>query len=317
MKKAIFLQLLALAYSAAVCSKYSCKPASMKFRYEQCIYPATNHFYLNKCSNSRIPFCQPSASSQNITCAPTIPESTYKVYYPGEPCTMDSNCLNGVCQSGVCNSLTWNEQCFSNADCNPGFYCNNKRCDFQIKEGFTGCTTDESCVNNCGCNKGTNNNKCIKYLSLLPNTEVLECANNYNPLCTTTMCGEKNGKYYCSQSVSSKTLPLKCTDKANCTSTVDSFLGKSLLSECECGNNPNGDMYCGLFPGDDIFSQYLTYLTQWYTSEELKLCHTDRRTSPTCMYAYWDYSSTVNLLYYKNYKIYNAIFKREEGFSLH
>ncbi|CAG9327172.1 unnamed protein product [Blepharisma stoltei] len=298
----VFLFLISYS-SALTCPSYSCKTQAYSFQPQQCIYYQSNHYYLNPCQSKVVPFCQPTLGLSNITCVNTPKPQLIGISLPGEMCTNDLSCDSGVCDNGICNSLNYLGNCTIHDECNPGLYCSAGMCIFQLQVGQQGCTSDYMCINSAGCLLNTNGvGVCKPYYSIAAGTQIPSCTNNVNLLCSSGLCGTKAGVAYCAQSVASSTaLPMACQTNADCVSKADSSLGITFNSVCQCSYSPKGTAYCGLFPGDSAYAQYITSLKAWYTSNYPGLCNTVRRSHPQCIKTYLSAQNANQLILSQNY----------------
>ncbi|CAG9314693.1 unnamed protein product [Blepharisma stoltei] len=310
----VFVGLLAtLAYgelSATGCEMFNCKLPSQKFGSNTCVYfnQKTNTYYVQPCSGDN--YC-PALHNSNSTCQA---EQNFTAQgWPGEKCTTASDCNAYAykgCVGGICTGAAKGGGCQDSNSCNPGLYCSKRFCVSQLQVGQSGCNSDFDCVNGAGCNFTGNaaTSTCVAYLSIQPHAPVAQCQINQNRLCSSLTCAQLNGANYCTNPLKSYAfIPMACDDNSECTSSNDPFFGNNfdLSSSCDCALNPNGNRYCGLFPGDAPGQSYLSQLALWYQSNEMNNCNTFRRHSDGCMNSWWDAKDMAFYNYYNlNYKMY-------------
>lgn len=105
--------------------------------------------------------------------------------YPGEMCTVTSDCLYGNCMSGHCNATMSGGKCAGPEECNPGLYCDASRtCQQLLAIGSANCTDDWDCKDSI-----CNSKKCTEYLSLAVGELVDVCDDDgLNPTCESATC---------------------------------------------------------------------------------------------------------------------------------
>ncbi|CAG9333381.1 unnamed protein product [Blepharisma stoltei] len=294
-----------LEESSITCPSYTCQGSDQKFGDGTCIYysSAASTYYVSSCSSTQTPYCPPSVG-QNSTCTYT-PSSTPTTKWPGERCSDSSPCSSYAitgCVSEVCRGSGYNSQCYANDNCNPGYYCANNRCIAQIEIGKPGCINDYQCVNNAGCDVSSSalSGICVEYFSVADYSEVKNCNGYTNLLCKSSLCGIDGEKKACiSQLASQKDTPMACTSNNNCTSKIDSNYGSIMLfSTCSCGYNSKAEAYCGLFPGDSVYSRYLEYARQYVKNIAIQYCNTNRRFNVECMKDWWGIKEASTFNYY-------------------
>lgn len=76
---------------------------------------------------------------------------------------------------------------------------------------------------------------------------------------------------------------------------------EKVYSNCSCGYANNGNAYCELLPGDDIYGAYRDIVMKWVQTKLAMNCHTLRRYSFECLerYAEADVYYTMVYYYYK------------------
>ena len=282
------------------CPKYSCKPKSMKFSQDTCIYYADDQYYLNTCS-SPLWYCLPNHSKLNSTCSTPPPDPKPSLAYPGEPCKKDSDCMYPQCTNKVCVGKRWLEPCKENYECDVGLYCDDNDICWVQKGKDSRCKSDYDCQNNMGCNIFYLDDPgyCNEYYSLKSKQWVFNCQNYESNFCESGNCGGPGGKGVCIDGIKPRYLDPKCNQDEDCPG--ESF-GWQFFSTCECGYNGDGQKYCKAFLGDYLGKLYLDSIKAWYGSAEIKKCHTDRRMSEECMGNWEGYKDYLEKLYrWKNY----------------
>lgn len=295
----VLLFLLSASNAALNCPKYQCKHDDLGFYLQQCLYFQQQTYYVQPCSSKVVSYCQPTSAFSNITCTQP-PKLPFKgIAWPGESCFNDTSCAYGVCDNAICNSANFNNSCSVDDQCNPGLYCFSGICSFQLQIGQLGCTSDTDCTNNAGCLMNSNGvGTCTPYYSIPAGTLIPGCNNNVNTMCESGLCGSKNGQNYCAQSVSSaKALPYSCMQDTDCTSNPDTFLSMTFTSKCQCSYSPTGQSFCGLFPGDAPYQNYINSLKTWFNSTYVLQCNANRRTNPSCIHTYMDTQEAIALNY--------------------
>ncbi|CAG9329269.1 unnamed protein product [Blepharisma stoltei] len=292
--RSIFSIFFSLAVYSLDCYKFNCKSSDMLFVNETCIFyePTQGKYWLNECP--KYFYCPIPAPIQEInsTCQYIPKPSSY--LWPGEPCTSNSSCITNACIDSICIGNTAGESCKSDGDCNPGLFCNSEKCTQQINTGSYGCSRDEDCVNSSFCNFTGNpaTSICVLGYSLASSQAIANCENGVSNLCQNIACIGGNNPV-CNVKLSSQLLPKACQSSNDC--QIDGNLSEYLPS-CECAFNPNGKAYCGLYPGDKLYQQYLIMLQDWIKSDIINKCNTERRGISPCMQAY--YPNYLKLAYY-------------------
>lgn len=297
----LLVVLLSTAYSLT-CYKYECADLDGS----TCISYANNTYYLDPCSSSN-EYCSPSSpgTSDSVSCTKITP-STQPSSYPGEPCSQSTDCVYGACVAKEC--YTASLACTSDAECNPGNYCNNTNsCSAQVALNSTGCTSEASCVNNAFCDYNSTQSKCLAYYSLPAYTPVAYCPNGVNSACESGYCAldAEASQYLCTPTLTNFwRLPAACSESDNCRSVnlpANFSSSDSISTECVCGYNPLANAYCGLFNGDAPALSYFTQLKAWLKTSSIKECNTARRFSQACYEAFWDQSNADKLTLYGTY----------------
>ena len=90
-----------------------------------------------KCSSSSLTYLNISSCLPEETCDYQILENVQKCVpapptrYSGDFCSIDEECISGVCDLGVCYSNNLLESCEDTKDCNIGLYCDGLVCQNQ------------------------------------------------------------------------------------------------------------------------------------------------------------------------------------------
>ncbi|CAG9328665.1 unnamed protein product [Blepharisma stoltei] len=300
--------------ASAQCNIYQCKPQKVEFEPDQCIFNFTaTTYYLSLCPEDQ--YCPPITSPGNSSCE-AIPNTPQQAW-PGETCNVNITCAFGTCQNKFCQGKTVGTACTQTGECNPGLYCSTttNKCATQITIGGNGCHNDYECVNNAGCNiTGDGTGQCVGYLSVEVDDEIAQCANHYNLLCESTLCGTINGTNVCGSSVASASIiPMMCTSDGDCFSEGDPALGIGYGSSCQCSYGFQGIKYCGLFPGDPIASNYFELLKAWYSNANVTLCNSLRRDNPACVKSHWSTKHALEYTYFRLwYQMYSQIQDNDE-----
>ena len=282
---------LGLLQGVASCSMYSCKPSNMIFSEGTCIYPSGTSYFLSACSNSEV--C-PVESVKNSTCIAPTP-TPQQPSWPGEYCISTQDCEYGNCIDKVCIGKHWLESCNSTSECHVGLFCLNSTC-WPQREEFQACQQDTDCKNNMGCyiRRIGRDGYCLTYYSLSQPQWVYNCQGQYSSFCESGNCGGSGVKGICIDGIKPKYLQPKCSVNSDC---IGESFGWEFYSTCQCGYNSKGTKYCQPFLGDYIGKQYLQQLKDWYNSDTVNGCHTERRIAPQCMINWANYKSYLNSMY--------------------
>ena len=108
-----------------LCPKYECYDFESQIS-DQCINQVGAFYQLSLCNDEYFSYCSPNYEDTFCDLPPTTPD--INTAYPGEPCTYDRNCLNGICESGVCQGQPFNSLCDSDEECGVGLFCNFTNC---------------------------------------------------------------------------------------------------------------------------------------------------------------------------------------------
>jgi hypothetical protein len=127
---------------------------------------------------------------------------------------------------------------------------------------------------------------------------VSPCQDTYNNLCASGRCASNDDEHFYCINPTSTEMPKICSLNSDCVSAVDPQLNVTVNSICSCSYGSKGYAYCGLFPGDSEWQQYLKYLEKWYEYPEINRCNTLRRTAINCLEEYTSEDFYVKYTYY-------------------
>ncbi|CAG9326019.1 unnamed protein product [Blepharisma stoltei] len=323
-----FLLHFALLYlpvlSSNLCPSYICKPPSMAFTANTCLYnnKEASTSYARECPDNKL--CVYADESNNKTCTDAV--LSFGQSFVGEKCKTNADCYNGFsasnCANGICQGYSASHFCTSLYQCMPGNSCIKGICSPQIEIGQKGCSSDYDCVQNGACNVTSElpeTNTCYEVFSFDPHSPVGYCYNQQSMLCKYTTCAQNgaDGNYYCTslQVSDSKPASLCSSDQSDCTSKPDNFFNPPYVANqyCACGYNSEGNAYCNLFIGDGPGLSLLSIRAKWYSSEAILKCNTGRREELNCIKDYWD-ENNFNAYYYWTvyFQEYNYIIGSEK-----
>ena len=206
--------------------------------------------------------------------------------YPGEKCTIDSECVYPLnnpssqfhkCEDGYCNGIKEEGICEDNSWCLVGYYCDKfeGKCKAQLSKGEK-CSESKDCKNNLVCIK----NKCGDLFSLNDGEAVPE---NETPEFQKMFC--KNGEVIDNTCVSFNDLDgtkvndneyKKCDFNTFCEYKVnglESFRKKYV--RCGCGYNEQGQGYCPHY--HDYSKADWDYYRNLIKDKSDNGCHTETR----------------------------------------
>lgn len=279
------------------CDSYLCN-TGQPILPETCVYYQDSVFYLKPCGSIQgLSYCPPITHHGNSSCIP-LPPSTFHTAWPGEPCSSNSTCAYGYCNSNnICQGLQTTESCTISDQCEPGLMCGPAgTCTVLLIDGFnypegSGCTSDYDCPNNSGCE----NSVCYRYFTREV-AQYVNCTSTENWLCESLLCTNN----ICVDFITSdEPLPNECYSNLDCTSSVYNTQPDPVIfySDCECGFNPYALSFCSQFPGDPLGQSFLQILKKWIHSEEINECHSVRRLSMNCMKHYWSQENYLEYAY--------------------
>ena len=253
------------------CPTYSC--ASLPVG--ECVqYNATNNSYnLHSCLAGQ--FCPVALDSESNENCLTLPPSSQSFGYPGDTCTKNSDCsgLAQNCTKGICYGFGVDHSCSDQPDCGVGLMCENVgtngTCQFQIPPGKA-CKTwvyDMNCINGDVCN----NEVCVPMYSQ-PNGAIVStdygvesCASGFYE----SFIGFPEEGMCAPAPVSPVAeFPIPCQPGTPCYSADGRW-----SIPCQCGVNAQGSAFCPVFPGDDLYQNFLTLMKQYVNQSNPALCH--------------------------------------------
>ena len=265
--------------SAATCEPYLCSASALP--QGQCNYYKSGVNQLQVCPAGS--FCPWALSTySNTTC---VQGSTTIGYggVPGDTCSSNSDCQGkSTCNGqGICQGLKTGAFCDDQPDCDVGYACHNVQmaATCQPLNSLGQACGDALTMNLCQNTLACNYNKCVSLFSKINgalvdyNVAGLVCASGFFE-----RTGEKGGAVCAAAPLSPRlNLPISCTAGSSCRSRDGRY-----STPCQCGFNGNGQGYCPLFPGDDMYQQYLTALKTYMTDSGLNNCHYLDIGMPTC-----------------------------------
>lgn len=230
-------------------------------------------------------------------------------HYAGQSCEKNSDCFEGlVCISNICKErYNDSNSCFSSDNCELGKSCilnnsNKRTCEVQKSEG-QGCSDDQECENNMGCNFG----KCVKYFSLRLNEKIKSDRNVFS-FCET-------GEQYNNICIETKLINEECNEKEPyCMYEVNGDPTNiiKIAERCSCGFNKEQKMYCEKGSSHPDKKQYIEF--QKEILQNSQNCHASERISckSSYNYKYDDYGVSDKLNYYQYLALYSHLFKNSE-----
>lgn len=214
-------------------------------------------------------YCEYNTTSQMKYC-----DISPSNLYPGDLCSLDSQCLSGQCNSGLCEGPSYQQPCSLTIGCQPGFYCDGRVCLNQIKPDGQ-CDEDFQCINSAFCNLGI----CTLYWSLVNGDEVRRPVNGLSIGCKTGAAVENDEGWICTGTDSSDEIGSTCNSGSTCYSK-----NKDFSQACVCGHNELGASYCPLFPGDPQVQSAISDSQILFQNNSI--CNTYSRFSLNCFLAY-------------------------------
>lgn len=286
-------------FRALTCDKYACANDTQVLDSDQCVYYSDDTHFIKPCnSSSQIPYCDPN-SGGNVTCGATPDPGVVYNSFPGEECRDAADCeFAKNCTAGICIGALEGDECRENEQCNPGLRCNSqsKQCETLLAANSVGCSTDEDCIQDAGCNiTDSGQGICLPYFSVGLGEIVSNCDENYeiSDLCETGWCVKSGFLVTHGQCVdapiSNQVAPAICTADSDCTGSSTSSVYEGT---CGCGFNPYGNAYCSVFPGDPAGLNYLNAIKYFVNNGNLQKCNTARRFSESC----WKVGNTAEYI---------------------
>ncbi len=247
-----FLLLFAICAVCQQCPKYVCNSelptGTCLLKREQW---GSLIFELNQCELGQV--CDIYDMDLEAKCSSNY---SHPLKYPGEVCTVDSECTSSVCNNStkICTGRREKEACQTDIDCHAGMYCSPapaKICLQTRKEGEK-CSLHERCAPYLVCSRG----ECVLQASLENGADA-----DVPAACKSFFIN--NGK--CSAGPSLKRLPddptegpIPCHDN-RC--VYISAVGQTEFSEpCQCGHLESGEPLCAPGVGDFSFEDYSEFI---------------------------------------------------------
>lgn len=302
-KMSVFLLLFIPCSLSLNCTEISCRSFFDPFNPSQCMKselgPNGIEISLEICNDPFYSYCPQDYG--NNTCQLPPQQPIVDISAPGEPCNLDINCIDGICQDNFCQALfASGSPCQRHTQCQVGFYCNGT-CKPQMPINSM-CTEDIMCVNNCGCSGGL----CVNYFSIDALIKVQTCSNGENFLCISGACIEYNGDFICLPQSKLNETSLFCYFGTECAAELKP--GVNFYTKCSCSQNGYASLMCSLAPGDQIYMEYTNALKSWVNSTMIGKCHTTRRTNLQCIKAYWGWADYITLAYFQSYALNYTMF---------
>ena len=206
--------------------------------------------------------------------------------YPGEQCTIDSECVYPLnnpssqfhkCENGRCTGMEYDGICEDNSWCLAGYFCDkfSGKCKEQKSKGEK-CSETKECQNHLICLES----QCDKNLFSLDNGQKVPQYENIEIQKKFCKSGEVMDNTCVSYNDIDKTLDndnyLKCSFGTVCKYKVVGLSeNKEIGIKCPCGYNSEGQGYCPHFHDywKDEREEYQDILKDNYDNE----CHTENR----------------------------------------
>lgn len=172
----------------------------------------------------------------------------------------------------------FDSQCITTDECTPGSYCETGKTPRVCTKGlsnYAACTSDEQCLGGAFCHTyADKTSKCIPFYSLSPNSYVKSCASKgYNyPGCKSGICFASNqDDGVCIDKVAVVN-DKPCARGNECLTNADPLVGSPLYTSCRCSGNSEGQAFCDRAPGNAEVDDYMNYVTQWASSDDIFGC---------------------------------------------
>lgn len=276
------------------CPKFQCKPRSMHFDTDTCIYKSHDTNYIHPCSSGQ--YCNATFTETNSTCvSPPIEEG---ISYPGEHCQTNDTCKFGYCLDSICRGKHWLETCTSTDECNAGLFCRKSTC-WPLLTEAEACISDNECQNHLGCYKRPWEDKgeCVPYFIVDSGYRTYDCINYTSRFCKSMTCMSPGGtgKGLCIDPPhSSKHLLDSCEKNSDCYAESKNY---EFFSKCRCGLNSESQKYCSPFLGDESGQALTQLIKQWYSSDTIHTCHSTRTESQLCIRKWDKYNEFISSYY--------------------
>ena len=254
----------------------------------QCILIEDNISYFQKCKNLN-DICDTISLDPTIDSFCSDKKKQNPLFYPGEPCLNNSECITNSCIDNKCYGKKLNEECNNTYECYYGYTCklkennnnninNEKICQIPSKENEN-CSLDTDCELNYGCY----NNKCTSYYSLSNGIAIDKYYNKSN----LNLC--KSGFIDIDNKCKSFTLINEeniCDYNNNnsCIYSINDGLEEieiSLPENCLCGYNKNGNKYCKLGTSNYNYTIFINYVINY--RKDNNNCHLNERSLNPCV----------------------------------
>ena len=148
--------------------------------------------------------------------------------YSGNHCDSKTECLYGTCVNSVCK--TKNDTCEIDFECDPGYYCFEKKCKELINHNG-----DCDSLNPCKVNLVCANGHCVKYGSIInkdKSTAPAACKSFYTI----------DGRCQEGPKLNNPNNGNKCPNSGVCSYTLGD--NKDYQEPCKCGVTDKGFSYC-------------------------------------------------------------------------
>lgn len=222
-----------------------------------CIFATDDIYYSNLMTTFQ---AKPSVCGTSQYCnaiVTTAATSSYctpiAVRYPGDNCTVGTQCSSNNCTNNICTGAAFNQTCRVLSDCNPGYYCNTTGsvCIAAVPQGGV-CSSSLYCQANLTCNLGI----CIPFYSVKLNgpVEAVSGEHGFSLACTTgfAVYNSTTKNTTCKTAPKSKSVNAKCTPGQLCKDSSGVY-----SKMCQCGTN--GVAYCPTFEGDSAATKMISY----------------------------------------------------------
>lgn len=257
--------------SALSCPKYGCSDEALPDG--QCGKYQDGSYLLQQCPDDK--FCSTALYSYTDSFCEDIPAAPEKLdLNPGETCKVDTDCHSGKCNPDKkCSGKKTNESCDDQSDCDVGFVCHNLNQDAtcqpqrKVGESCDDYLTAQFCINAAACDNET----CEELLSRNDGAIV-------DTMSAASLC--KSGYYQIMPNHTQKAICMKAPKSPNMPLPIKCGPGELCYSSdgewaahCRCGFNSDGQGYCPLFPGDDLYRNFIKSMTEYIRAKDLEPCH--------------------------------------------
>ena len=295
-------------YMQSECDAFVEKLDSQTFSQSTCVFYDSEEEknYVRACTDSTT-CTPPDTLPGNYTCKTEEVEKSY----PGELCKADDDCQYGSCGTDQkCIGKSENEACSDTGECAPGYYC--KSVCLPLLNSYDLCEEDLECGYGMFCFKYPHSPQFIKtdcrsYFSLNSGDLLVTsgsdlftvgCASGFTRDTVDTINNRAFKYTVCSDPYSVEKIYEPCSANIDCVAYKSDDKTDYIFSDCSCGYSQTGNSYCELLPGNDAYSQYISYMKSWANSNLAKNCNSKRRFSLGCIKEYWDTENLFALEYY-------------------